>query len=84
MYFVYILQSLSKNFVYKGLTSDIDRRLKEHFLGQVRATKHKLPLKLIHVEICDTRLEARSLEKFFKGGYGREIIEEILCSTPTW
>ena len=33
------------------------------------------PLKLFHVELCKTRKEARKLEKYFKSGYGREIIE---------
>jgi len=44
-----------------------------------------LPLDLIHVEICNTRSEARKLELFFKSGYGREVIEEIINNlTRMW
>ena len=55
----------------------MERRLNQHFLGQSPSTKNKLPLRLIHVELCINRKEARILEKFFKSGYGREIIKEL-------
>ena len=45
-----------------------------------RSQKHVLclhPLKLVHVELCETRLIARKLEKYFKSGFGREIITQI-------
>ena len=77
MFYVYILQSLKNGQVYKGFTSSLNRRLDEHMKGKCLTTKKLLPLELIHVEICDNRLEARILEKFLKSGYGREIIKEI-------
>ena len=77
MYFVYIIQSSLTKEYYKGLTDNIDRRIKQHFKGQTLFAKHRLPLRLIHVEICADRITARKLEKFFKSGYGREIIAEI-------
>ena len=78
MCFVYILQSSDGKFTYKGLTDNIERRFRQHFLGKVSSTKDKRPLFLIHVEICATRGEARVLEKFFKSGFGREVIKEII------
>lgn len=77
MYFVYILQSLSTGEFYKGLTDNIERRLHEHFNGRSPTTRTRLPLKLIHVEIYASRYEARKAEKFFKSGYGREVIKEL-------
>lgn len=77
MFFVYVLKSLKTGEFYKGLTDNLDRRIEEHSNGESRSTKNRLPLKLIHVEIYDTRDEARKIEKFFKSGYGREIIKEI-------
>ncbi len=77
MYYVYILRSLKTDECYKGLTNNIDRRISQHLLGQVEFTKNRLPLELIHVEICSNREIARKMEKFFKSGYGREIIREI-------
>lgn len=77
MYYVYVLYSLKYKSFYKGITSDIDRRLQEHLSGQSSTTKKLLPLVLAHVEIVNNRIEARNLEKYFKSGFGREIISEI-------
>lgn len=77
MYFVYILKSTVTQEFYKGLTDNIDRRLSQHFSGKSPSTRSKLPLELIHVEMCLDRKEARKLEKYFKSGYGREALKEI-------
>lgn len=76
MFYSYILQ-LSDNTFYKGQTENIDKRLNEHLSGNVKTTKNKLPFKLIHVEICKNRQAARRIERYFKSGFGREIIHEI-------
>ena len=78
MFYVYVLKSLKNGLFYKGMTDDLDRRLTEHNRGYSRTTKKYLPIELVFVQICVSRLEARKLEKYLKSGYGREIIEEIL------
>lgn len=75
--FVYVLWSIRHNRFYIGLTDNVDRRFIEHNNGWVKKTRFYRPFKLIHVEIVDNRVKARRLEKFFKSGYGREIIKEI-------
>ena len=75
--FVYILGSIEHSKFYTGLTEDIDRRFLEHNKGLVRSTKFYRPFRLVHVEVVTDRREARSLEKYFKSGYGREVIKEI-------
>ncbi len=77
MCFVYVLLLKTGEF-YKGLTDNLERRLKQHVDGKVFATKNKLPFTLVHVEVTETRLDARNLEKYFKSGFGREIIKEII------
>jgi putative endonuclease len=77
VYYVYILRSLKTGEYYKGLTNNIDIRLEQHFQGKSATTKKMLPLKLVHVELLSLRSEARILEKYFKSGFGREIIKEI-------
>ena len=77
MYYIYVLSGSQTGVFYKGQTNNLERRLKEHFEGKSQVTRKTLPLQLIHVEICDTRSEARSMELFLKSGYGREIIKEI-------
>ena len=78
MFYVYILKSLKTSEFYKGLTNNLNRRFKQRFTGKVKATAGKLPLKLVHVEFFDNRIEARKFEKFLKTGFGREIIKEMV------
>ena len=80
MFYVYVLKSLKNGLFYKGMTDNIERRFKEHCNGNSKTTKGYLPLELVFVQICDTRIEARKLEKYLKSGYGRETIEVILNS----
>ena len=75
--FVYVLWSVKYNRFYIGLTENINRRFIEHNNGWINKTRFYRPFKIIHVEIVDNRIEARRLEKYFKSGYGREIIKEI-------
>lgn len=77
MYYLYVLKSIGLSGYYKGLTSNLEKRLDQHYSGKEPTTRKMLPLKLIHVELCDSRTEARTIEKFFKSGYGREVIKEI-------
>ena len=90
MYYVYVLHSSETDFSYKGLTDNLERRIKEHIAGENKFTKRYLPMELIHVEICESRPEARIMEKFFKSGYGREIVKELIeeksniSNSPKW
>lgn len=61
------------------MTENLNRRLKEHHLGKksTRTTMFRSPFDLVHVEVVNTRSEARNMEKFLKSGFGREIREEI-------
>ena len=77
MYYVYVIKSVIDGSHYVGLTNDVDRRIKEHNQGGNFSTKTKKPWNLIFVEEVINRVEARRLEKFFKSGYGREIVAEI-------
>ena len=78
MYFVYVLQSLKDRNLYIGMTSDLENRIKRHNAGYEKVTKTRVPFKLIHSEQFDTREEARKREKYFKSGFGREIIKKLL------
>lgn len=62
------------------MTINIDRRIIEHNIGKYStpSTLTRGPFILIHVEIVETRLDARRLEKYFKTGVGREIRDKII------
>ncbi|HLD60707.1 MAG TPA: GIY-YIG nuclease family protein [Patescibacteria group bacterium] len=79
MYYVYVLNSLSRNYIYVGLTDVIDRRFKQHQQGRERTTAPYRPFELVHTEEFATRAEARKREKYLKSGIGKEWIKkEIL------
>lgn len=77
-YTVYILQSLKDSGLYIGMTSDLEARLKRHNAGYERSTRKRIPFRLLHTEVCSTRQEAREKEKYFKSGFGRELIKGLL------
>ncbi|MBI5732589.1 GIY-YIG nuclease family protein [Candidatus Jorgensenbacteria bacterium] len=79
MYYVYIIQSLKKDTsYYTGLTSDIERRLKEHNKSDTKTTRSNKPWKLIYIEKFENRPAARIREKYLKSGVGREFRNKIL------
>ncbi len=47
MYFVYVLRSEVDDRLYKGLTKNIDKRLKEHNSGKMKSTKGYTPWDLV-------------------------------------
>lgn len=59
------------------MTDDVNRRLKEHNLGiGGNYTKKNKPYKLIFYEAYLEKQDALKAEKFFKSGYGREVLKK--------
>ena len=67
--------------IYIGLTSDLKRRLSEHKRGKTHSTKRMGDLKLIFVESFISKHDAQKQEKFYKTGYGREVLKDKLADT---
>ena len=78
MFYVYVIKSLSRNYIYVGLTNNVQRRLKQHNNGENKTTKAYSPFELILSEEFQTRKEAREREKYFKSGVGKEHIKSLL------
>ena len=78
MYYVYVLKSEIDGRLYKGMTNDLDRRIKEHNSGKHKSTKGYKPWKLVYSEEVQNRLEAREREKYFKSGIGREYLKRLV------
>ncbi|MDO8565877.1 MAG: GIY-YIG nuclease family protein [Candidatus Moranbacteria bacterium] len=78
MHYVYILQSKKNERLYKGVTNDLKRRLKEHNSGAVPFTKNLIPWKLVYYEAFSNKEDATREEKFLKSGKGRERIQWLL------
>ncbi len=77
-YFVYILFSHKDKRLYIGCTKDISARLKRHTSGQVEATRHRLPIELIHQEKFESKSEAFNRERFLKSLWGAREKKKIL------
>ncbi len=81
MFYVYVLQSLKDTRLYKGLSQDVAKRLKQHNRGENRSTKGFVLWKLVYQEEFETRVAAREREKFFKSGVGREFLQRTIESS---
>ncbi|MCX6724440.1 MAG: GIY-YIG nuclease family protein [Candidatus Staskawiczbacteria bacterium] len=76
MYYVYFLL-LNTGEIYKGFTSELERRIQEHKLGNVISTKNKQP-KLICYEAYLLKSDAARREKFLKTTEGRRLLRQQL------
>jgi putative endonuclease len=76
MWYVYVLESLKNRRLYTGVSSDLRRRLKEHNAkrGGVYTAKNS-PFRIIFYEAYLEKDDAAEAEKFFKTGYGREVLK---------
>jgi len=77
MYTVYGISSLNRNYIYVGLTSNLDARLLRHNKGYERTTKPYAPFELIYSKGFGTRSKARVHEKYMKSGVGKEYLRNI-------
>ena len=79
MWYAYVLNSQKNGKNYIGITGDLKRRLTEHNTrsgGQY--TSRNGPFKLIFYEAFLNKKDAGVQEKFYKTGYGREVLKEKL------
>ncbi len=78
MYTVYALKSIERNYIYVGLTNNLERRYLEHNEGREKTTKPYRPFKLLYSEQAIDRIEARKREKYLKSGSGKEFLKSMV------
>ncbi|MFA6431833.1 MAG: GIY-YIG nuclease family protein [Candidatus Margulisiibacteriota bacterium] len=74
---VYVIQDESGR-IYTGMTNDVARRVKEHNSEWQKSTKTGKNWKLVFSQVCESRSEARQLEKYLKSGSFREKRSSLL------
>ena len=74
MYTVYVLKDNSGK-LYKGVTNNLQRRLKEHRTGHTITTSKMGQLEIAYTEEFQTFTEARAREKYFKTAAGRRFLK---------
>jgi len=77
MYTVYVLKDDSEK-LYKGLTNNFKRRLKEHNSGETITTSKMNNLNLVYKEEYDNFEEARKRELYLKSAAGRRFLKKKL------
>lgn len=81
MYYVYILQSLKKpNWLYKGSTSDLKKRVVEHNSGKNFSTAPFTPFKLIYYEAYILKTDAETREHYLKTSMGMRVLKKQLAN----
>ncbi len=77
MYYVYIIECSDKS-IYTGITTDIQRRFKEHSLGKGGAyTRSKKVKKILYTERFETRSRALKREAEIKSWNRQKKIDLI-------
>ena len=71
---VYVISSLVRNYLYVGMSENVDRRLGEHNAGKNRSAKAYRPFELVFREDFSDRVTARNREKYLKSGSGKEFL----------
>ena len=82
MYYVYVIQSQVDGKLYKGFTSDLEKRIKAHNQGEVKSTRKRRPFSLVYQEVFPSKSEALKREKFLKGLKGGKTLKSILNNIP--
>lgn len=73
MNYLYFLKLVNGN-IYKGLTTNLKRRINEHKRGKVLSTRNYLPAMLIGYESYLLKSDAKRREKFLKTTEGRRLL----------
>jgi putative endonuclease len=72
-----VIKSSVRNYIYVGLTNDVERRVGEHNKGQNVTTRAYKPFEIILVETFSSRIDARKREKYLKDGIGKEYLKKL-------
>jgi len=76
MFYAYILKSQKNGRLYCGSTDNLRRRFSNGIGGKY--TSDNRPFDLIYYEAYDSYDLAKQAEKFYKSGYGREVLKSKL------
>jgi len=77
MYTVYVLKDKNNKF-YKGVTNNIERRLREHRSGHTKTTSKMEKLELVYIEEHSDFKTARKRELYIKSAAGRKFLKKVL------
>jgi len=74
-YYVYILKSERDGGVYVSHTDDMALEMARHEAGEIRDTKYRLPVQLIHKEPAKSFKQVKMRKRYWSGREGQKEIE---------
>ncbi len=77
-FYVYVLKSINKEFIYVGITANLKKRFLEHNNKEELSTKHYAPLELIFYEAYRNEKDAKRRENYFKTTKGKATLRQML------
>ncbi|OGF49479.1 hypothetical protein A3G55_01115 [Candidatus Giovannonibacteria bacterium RIFCSPLOWO2_12_FULL_44_25] len=78
MYYVYVLKSKKKDWLYVGFSDNLKRRFKEHQNGLSVATRPYRPFELVFYEAYKSKRDAQKREIYFKTTKGKRALKLML------
>ncbi len=78
MFTVYALKSIDHDWIYVGLTNNLERRIQQHNQGKGKSTKPYKPFDLIYTIECPDRPAARIKEVYLKSAAGKRFLRSII------
>ena len=72
MFYFYVLYSLKDDKLYKGSSSNLLNRLKQHNAGRTKSTKHRRPLILLYFEVFEEKTDGNSKRSMVKNARRRK------------
>ena len=77
-FYVYVLRSKIKNFIYVGFTRNLKKRFLEHNNREEASTKSYAPFDLIFYEAYRNEKDAKRREEYFKTTKGKVTLRQML------
>ena len=77
IFYIYAIRSKNKNYIYVGITKNINDRINRHNLGREKTTKYYKPFEIIFLTVVNNRKIARQVEVYLKSGCGKEFLKTM-------
>ena len=77
-FYVYVLKSIKRDFLYVGFTHNLKKRFFEHNNCEELSTKAYAPFELIHYEAYRNEKDAKRREGYFKTTKGKITLRAML------
>jgi putative endonuclease len=77
-FYVYVLRSLVKDFIYVGFSENLKTRVQQHNDKKEFSTKPYAPFELIHYEAYRNIKDAKRREGYFKTTKGKVTLKQML------